>query len=675
MRFPFHIQPRYFIAITVVVTLVMVISAVVELQQSRREMLHVMEEEALSLSETIAHSGSNNLLSMSQIETLLNARLLDNAHSIARLDSLGFLTSRDLERIAAENDIFRINIFNRRGEKVLSSYEPHEAHAGLTPKHSPVDFIRPILRGETPELVIGLKPARVEEGQRYAVAVRRTRPGGGAIVLNLDAAEFLEYRKRVGIGKLIQDIGDNSGIVFVALQDSEGIIAASGITDGLGSIGDDSLLVRLLGGGAPLTRESMFGDVVVFEVARPLLHEGQVVGLLRIGLSMDEIRATETRMERRMVIMSVVLAVIGVLLLTVVVSSQNFALITRKYTIARNVTENILEHMRDAVVTIDGERKISIVNGRAEELLGIVSKDVVGMSLDDLGGATADWLRKAFVGGPEPAESNLTDPHGMRRIVSTSISTTRTGEGVAERTTAVIRDLTETRELETEIRRREKLSAMGELAAGVAHEIRNPVNAIGMIAQRFAREFTPRKGVREFRAMTEVLRTEATRTNSIIQQFLRYARPPELQRQPVDIEEFADHLALLVREQANAKHIAFRVINHAHVILQIDKSQMTQALLNLLQNAFDATPDGGIIEFRVALDSESARISVRDSGIGIPDNLLPRIFDLYFTTKSGGTGVGLAIAHQIVSAHGGTINVTSAPGKGSEFTISLPVRS
>jgi two-component system sensor histidine kinase HydH len=102
---------------------------------------------------------------------------------------------------------------------------------------------------------------------------------------------------------------------------------------------------------------------------------------------------------------------------------------------------------------------------------------------------------------------------------------------------------------------------------------------------------------------------------------------------------------------------------------------MTQALLNLLQNAFDATPDGGIIEFRVALDSESARISVRDSGIGIPDNLLPRIFDLYFTTKSGGTGVGLAIAHQIVSAHGGTINVTSAPGKGSEFTISLPVRS
>jgi hypothetical protein len=286
-----HIQPRYVIAVTTVVTLLMVTSALVELKQSRRELEHLMTEEANSLIEAIAQSGVNTILSNREIEQLLAERLLNNAHLISYLDSATVLSTAQLERFAETNNIFRVNIFDRRGNKILSSYAPHDEHAGMPSKYEPREYFQPILDGEATQIVIGLKEARVEAGQRYAVAVKRRRAGGGAIVLNLDAAYFLEFRRRIGIGKLLQDLGDNSGVEYVALQDEEGIIAASRGIEELGQIAGDEFAEQVQRSDASATRIVAYKGKEVFEVARALEVQGEKQGLFRLGLSMDEMQA------------------------------------------------------------------------------------------------------------------------------------------------------------------------------------------------------------------------------------------------------------------------------------------------------------------------------------------------------------------------------------------------
>jgi two-component system, NtrC family, sensor histidine kinase HydH len=230
------------------------------------------------------------------------------------------------------------------------------------------------------------------------------------------------------------------------------------------------------------------------------------------------------------------------------------------------------------------------------------------------------------------------------------------------------------RRMQEEMRRREKSAAMGDLAAGVAHEIRNPLNAIGMIVQRLEREFEPAAGAEEYRSLTSVMKRETARVNAIIHQFLSFARPAPPQPAPVDIAQFVSHVAVLFGEQSRAKNIDFTSDCRTKGMWSLDAGRMTQAILNLLQNALDATPDGGRIRLSVAGDNSHLIFIVSDTGKGIPPENMNRIFDLYFTTRANGTGLGLAITQQIVSQHGGSIQVESNPDKGSLFTIILPHR-
>lgn len=254
-----------------------------------------------------------------------------------------------------------------------------------------------------------------------------------------------------------------------------------------------------------------------------------------------------------------------------------------------------------------------------------------------------------------------------------SVSTTLRPDGALESRTAVIKDLTDSRRLELEVKRKEKLSAMGELASGVAHEIRNPLNAISMIAQRYEKEFVPRSGLREYRSLTGVLQKEVKRVNSIVQQFLRFARPPKPQFAEVDARQFVDHIAMLFKGQAKAKDVRFSAVCEENGLLFIDAEQMTQALINLLQNALDAASKGDSITLHVCKDEKSVTFRVTDTCSGIAAEQLSRVFDLYFTTKPDGTGMGLAITQRIVSQHGGEIHVESDAGKGSRFSIALPL--
>jgi len=230
---------------------------------------------------------------------------------------------------------------------------------------------------------------------------------------------------------------------------------------------------------------------------------------------------------------------------------------------------------------------------------------------------------------------------------------------------------------EEALRRRDRLAAMGELASTVAHEVRNPLNAVGMTAQRLKREFlgaTPASAAEreELEELLSVMTSETHRIDRIVQQFLEYARPPRLAPEPVDLGALVDDVAGRARSRAESRGVRLEVEAGAPGTALVDPAQLRQALDNLVRNAVEATPEGGRVTLAARREGGGHAVEVRDTGRGIEPDHLPRIFDLYFTTKADGTGVGLAVTQQIVTAHGGTIEVDSRPGAGTTMTVHLP---
>ena len=655
---PTALRPGYMAALFGVLALVLVTFAYYGLQQARESTLETMERGARSLAEAVSRAEENVLRAEADMEALVGERLLDNARLIAERAAAQGLPDTALARIARDNHLERIDWLDR--DAVI------RASSGRVGAGEWADW-----REALAPLVGGIEDAVLFELDARLFAVAVAVPGGGAVVVRASAERLLELRIRSGAGRLIQEIGANQGVVYMVLQDSIGLLAASHEVVLIEPIAGDAFLAEALIDEVGASRLVDFEGEEVFEVVMPFRPQGATLGLLRIGLSLEALRAQERRGRQQVALLVLLLLLLGAVGAGAVTVRQNLALLGDAYNRIQTYSSRILAQMADAVVATDPSGRIEVCNGAAAQLLGLDGAAVRG---EDLRRVWPHQIAGRALAGEEFVghTCSFADTAGKEWTLAVSCSQVRDPDGAVATVVLVIQDLSEKVAMEADLRRRDRLSSMGALAAGVAHEVRNPLNAIGVIVQRLRREFSPSRDGGEYAQLTGVVADEVKRVNRIVEQFLELARPPALQKRRANLDELLERAAATIEPQVAAAGLALERDFSGLGAVEVDADQLQQALLNLLRNAVEAMAAGTIRLAAQLLDDDRVEIAVADSGPGIPPDELERVFDPYFTTRAEGTGLGLSLVHRIVSEHGGRIEVHSAPGEGTRFTIQLP---
>lgn len=347
----------------------------------------------------------------------------------------------------------------------------------------------------------------------------------------------------------------------------------------------------------------------------------------------------------------------------------------RKEEVARlqALHSSVLASMSSGVVTSDLSDRISFANPPALELLHRRPEDLVGRPLWETGLVSEQLLRSDRGPGNEVLrfEGNQT-PLGPEVYFGVTVTPLRDGEGRVTGRILIFQNLTEMKKLESEVRLKEKLAAVGELAAAIAHEIRNPLASISGSVQVLSASAPP--GSSERRLM-EIAVQESHRLSSILEDFLKYVRPRE---QAIEIVDAAaalrDVVTLLTHsdELSSAHRVTLR-LQPESVSLRADPGQLRQVFWNLLRNAIAAMPGGGTLALEASVADETWSVTVADEGKGMSRDEQDRLFTPFAHAVPGGTGLGLAIVYRIVEEHGGRIRVRSAPGEGTEITLTLPL--
>jgi PAS domain S-box-containing protein len=663
------LKAGYLIFTIAALAVVIVGIALVGIFKSRNDSYNLLVQQGTVFTEALAQACQNTIVSETYYDRLASDHYGDLFDDLVKGDAQR-LTVDDLTRFARLHDLFGVYVYDSAGKLLLSDVAEGPV---LRPPEVVEAAVRKLIGDfSNRSTTVFLQDTIANIQIHYFVQV--TNQLDRVIVMAIDASLYEEARSRTGIGVLAQSMAEEPGIEYIVYQAKDGIVFSSRRNGSFMAIESDSFLVGALDSDTIMTRRTPFQGKEVLELVRPLATRRYPFGLLRVGVSLGGYFAVSRGFDRLMLVLALALiglVVIGVLYVT---TRRERAGLERDILHMRSIGQQIFAEISTGVALVDAHDRFQTVNGAFERMFG--SAQLRGKTVSDLPPKQAAALTAILHSDSGASEREITFTVGnetrtllVGRSVLTVDDPDRSGVLI------VVTDITQLKEFEQAASRKERLSEMGHLAAAVAHEIRNPLNAISIAAQRLESEITPVDHQESFLSFTQQIRSETRRLNDIITRFLSLARGEASQKSPTDLTEVFGEFERLVAPEAARIGIALTIACEPGLRLPVDPARLKELLLNLFNNAKEALAGK---PGKVAVQAQRLRADIvlrmSDSGPGIPADMRSKVFAPYFTTKEGGTGIGLAAVHQVVDDFGGTIAIEDSSLGGAAIVITIPAK-
>ena len=450
----------------------------------------------------------------------------------------------------------------------------------------------------------------------------------------------------------------------------------------------------------PTQKSSLFGIfpfrliapillVLAFVIAVVLLLSLEHEKLLLRGLTENKTVPTELfpalwQSRRDLIVATFLLFLVSAIGTAAIITFLHYHSTRRTLEEVKGLARNILESIPTGVLTIDRNGIITAVNPAAEVVLKRSMTELLGNTYESVF-AEGETIRLVLDGALRqhrhvsqkdlPYESR----DGLTRTIRGSTVELTGDDGQPAGVILQAQDVTEWLALEQRVRVAEKLTALHTLSAGVAHELRNPLGAMDLNLHLLEEELKEKTTLGGHTAhYLHVLNAECRRLSVILDNFMKFARPGAIGRHEVNVNKLIEHIMALMQFEAEERRVRLeQTVGERLPSVMGDETEISQVLVNVIVNAFHAMPDGGVCRIAAAScktdGKEWVEISVRDTGVGIKKEDLPRLFEPFYTTKPTGSGLGLAIAYRIIQDHAGTIQVSSVPGDGTTVLMTFPV--
>lgn len=641
------------------------------IQKSRSDSLELIRQQGAALIESLTLSSDNAIKASSLFDLLVEEKFSDLASFLQSRSSLNY-TAEELADLSSQYGVDAIMTFDSNADLQQAGARGFFINlAELSDLASVlVDTFLIDSSGDNTRLDF----AADESGNEVIYFLKKSVDGNHVIVVMTDALFYTSAKKDIGIGYLVQNIAREVGIEYILFQTGEGIIFSSRRLGPMVKIENDPFLSEALNGDTTLSRIYIYNERNIMELVRPFSSVEYPRGLFRMGLSLEKYYSIMGGFDRQMIALSGVIFAVLILIVLYLSGKQKRQSLDRSFKKIKSLSEKVFDSINAGLITVGRDGVVEMANRQFLAIFELDETELIGRR----------WSELAF-GKLIPVE-DMIEHHQNQSELELQYATSSSRKNLIinmaclydhnnreSGAVVVVYDYTRIKELEESARRKERLTELGDLAAGVAHEIRNPLNAISIAAQRLLAEFQPKENSEEFKSFAGQIKSEANRLNEIVTRFLAMTRERSHLGDKFDASAIIkDALQFMQFDLVNTK-ITIQSDIDSGIFLRGVPDRLRQLVLNLVRNGIEACRDNSG-EVRISLKRKTGHsiLSVGDSGQGIPDEIKKKIFNPYFTTKEKGTGLGLSIVHQIAEEMGAKLEVVTPSTGGTEFRIIFP---
>jgi PAS domain S-box-containing protein len=641
-----------------------------EYRARRSDYLSLLERQATLFINAISSSTQNALSTAETIENEFSSQILSSLKIIEKIDQRMELSESQFEELLQISNLEVLYVYDSEGN--LTFFTAKDT-SSLNP--IPSYIIQSKLRNAFSDTILAIYDYENPESDRLIAFVNRRK--GGLFAATIGQKQIQSLRSALGIGYFLKRFQSEENIEYILIQNSQTIVAGSFEGFSISPFSKDPQLKKVLDENKTNYRILDYNGQLIFETISPFYMDDTSFGVLRLGLSMEELESLIEDTQKGLYLFFAVLIVFGLVFANFLINYRHRKLLRRDLERLQDYTNTILDNLSNGVISIDKNGIIQSINKQALKLLEMDSASVMYNYFAVLPLTFQDCIANCL--SLDKATQSIKEKvaiskNGHKKFLALTANLLKRGN--EDKTCIlVVSDITDQLQLEEQIRRNQRLTATRNLAFSVAHEVKNPLNSLKLLIDLIQKKYKPSEDVDTYSHYLSTIYDEINRIRDIIEQYLRYSRPPSLTLTLVNFPELIDEVSTLFAPQLRERNIVFRKDLQPHQPIKGDRNQLKQVFINLIKNAQEAIEHSGEISITGKVFNSYYEIRVKDDGKGVPEKDLDSIFDLHFTTKPNGNGVGLTVVLQIIMAHNAKINVESEEGHGTTFVLQFTLEN